>query len=150
MEKITHEELLIIYQGALEMARVDRQLTAREKEFLAELVELGRITQDEITLMEAALERDIFSLAKNLSSNLAKKTFLLTIATMAIADKKLHPKEKKLLINLTKQLNVGKVRLAGLSFQSSERMVLKLLSKVEVVNPDMEPEQQYSDLDFLR
>ncbi len=103
-------------------------------------------------------KEDIDQLSEKLSSKKAKKAFLLTLATMALADQVIDPSEKKMLDQLTKNLDVGKVKLNNLTFQECEDMVMKLISsadlprepiKKEVKEPKSTTTKQMSDIDIL-
>lgn len=129
-QEITHKDFLIIYRGSMLMAHVDNMLAPREKDFLSELADLGHINNKEIDALNAAKSDDIYRLIKYLSSKRSRKVFLLAIATMALADNVLDNEEVRFLEKLSKQLNVGSIKLKGLTYKKSERMVLKLLNSV--------------------
>ncbi len=112
------------------MAHIDNVLAPREKDFLLELADLGHINNKEIDELNKAKKDDIFKMVDSLSSKRARKIFILAIATMALADNVLAKEEIHFLDNISKQLNVGTIRIDNLTYDKSQQMVLKMLNSV--------------------
>ncbi|MCP4297987.1 MAG: TerB family tellurite resistance protein [Proteobacteria bacterium] len=129
-QNITHRDFITIYYGSMLMAHIDSALAPREKDFLLELADLGHINNKEIDQLNKANKDDIFKMIDSLSSERARKVFILAIATMALADNVLAKEEIQFLEILSKQLNVGTVRIDNLTYDKSQQMVLKMLNSV--------------------
>ena len=129
MADITDGDLLIILKAAVKMSHIDATIAQPEKEFLKKLLKINNLGTSNLMELRDSVDEDMIGLSKQLSSKKAKKAFLLTLATMALADEELEDREIQLLEKLSRQLDVGKVKLSDLSFKSSESTVLKLLSQ---------------------
>lgn len=150
MENITHSDLLIIYQGAWKMARAGTESSPVEQTFLEELRLLGQIDTDEADHIHHASTDSLLEMVDGLSSTKARRVFLLAVAAMALADRKLEVKEIKLLQQLTEKLDVGKVKLEETTFQPCRAMVLKYLKQVKIESDEKDNSPtQLSDLDLL-
>ncbi|MCP4751505.1 MAG: TerB family tellurite resistance protein [Proteobacteria bacterium] len=152
MEEITQSDMATILKAAVQMSNVDSSLSKQEKDFLKKLFRLSKTEPSKIRELKKASREDIDILSRQLSSQKAKKAFLLTLATMALADGDLAEDEKKMLEELTTKLEVGRVKLDGLTYENSEAMVLKLLSVVEKESAKKKAEMSsdhLSDFDML-
>jgi len=130
MAEITDTDMLIILKAALKMSNIDASIAQQEKAFLKKLLKINNLGVSKLNEIRDSIHEDITELSHQLSSKKSKKAFLLTLAAMALADDELEAKEKKLLEKLTRELDVGQVKLSELSFKTCESMVLKLLSQV--------------------
>jgi hypothetical protein len=159
MSQITQKDIIILLKAVIQMANIDGSFDPREKAFFEKLVYKGKINS---TIVEETIlpnQDNIDDLSQELSSLRAKKAFLLTLATMALADFKIDPREKKMLNDLTKSLNVGQIKLSDLTFEECEEMALKIISDSQKqVRSKLKKQklanngaylQQLSDIDIL-
>ena len=151
METVTRNDLKIIIKAGIQMAQQDSDMHETEEKIIQKMLEIGKIDMEEVNDMTFANQSDNLSLSEKLSSTTSKKLFLLSLATVALADENLEDHELEMLDSLTKKLNVGKVKIRELSYQSCEAMVLKMISKIKPLKAEKkkEPLTQYSDIDLI-
>ena len=154
MVDITDGDMLIILKAAIKMSHIDASIAQQEKAFLKKLLKINNLGLSNLEELRDSVRENTVELSKQLSSNKAKKAFLLTLATMALADEELEEREKRMLEQLSHELDVGQVKLSDLTFKSSESMVLKLLSQVgnnEISDKKREKlsHTQLSDFDLI-
>ncbi len=130
MNKITRLDLLIILKAAFQMAQQDSKIVTQEKEFLEEMMSIGNIEIEEIRQFRNFGINDISILANHLSSDRAKKVFLLTLASIAMIDELMDISEAEMLNNLTEKLNVGRVKLNKVSSKYCKEMIFQILADV--------------------
>ena len=133
MESITQTDLMIIIEGACKMAQKDSKLDEAEKKLLKKIMQAAGIESKELKQFENSNKVDIKGLSHKLSSDKAKKLFLLTLAGTALADQTIDINEKKMVDELTAELNVGKIAIEKISYKSCEQMILKLISESHIV-----------------
>jgi hypothetical protein len=133
MESISQTDLMIIIEGACQMAQTDSKLDKTEKKLLIKIMHAAGIEPKELKRFENSNKVDIKGLSHKLSSNKAKKLFLLTLAGTALADQTIDINEKKMVDELTVELNVGKIPLEKVTYKNCEEMILKLISESHIV-----------------
>jgi uncharacterized tellurite resistance protein B-like protein len=129
MKDITHKDLLIIIEGAFQMAKQDLKIVEAEKGLLNKILDTAGIEAKELKDFEDSGSVDIKELSNQLSSDKAKKLFLLTLVAVALADQTVDKSEKEMVDSLTKELNVGQIDIGKISYENCEKMILKLLSE---------------------
>ena len=129
MKDITYKDLLIIIEGAFQMARKDLKIVEAEKNLLDKMLEAAGIEAEELTDFQNLSSLDIKELSRQLSSEKAKKLLLLTLVAVALADQTVDKSEKEMVDSLTKELNVGQIDIGKISYENCEKMILKLLSE---------------------
>ena len=129
MKDITHKDLLIIIEGAFQMAKQDLKIVEAEKNLLDKMLEAAGIEAEELTDFQNLSSLDIKELSRQLSSEKAKKLLLLTLVAVALADQTVDKSEKEMVDSLTKELNVGQIDIGKISYENCEKMILKLLSE---------------------
>ena len=153
MAEITDTDLLIMLKAAIQMSSVDESIAQQEKAFLKKLLKINNLGVSKLSELRSSVHEDVAKLSRKLSSPKAKKAFLLTLAAMALADEELDNKEERMLEKLTRELEVGKVKISELTFASCESMVLKLLANVEPDDAAGKKEKlshtQLSDFDLI-
>ena len=130
MAEINDSDLLIILKAATKMSHIDASIAQQEKAFLKKLLKINNLGVSNLMELRDSVDEDMVALSQRLSSKVAKKAFLLTLAAMALADEELEDSETRLLEKMSRELDVGQVKLSELSFKSCESMVLKLLRQV--------------------
>lgn len=130
MGVITKEDLKIIVKGAIIMAQQDGKIVSQERGLINRLITEGRLDSAEFKDFEEPLDEDIAEFSSRLSNKRAKKVFLLTLFTVALADENFADSEKKLLDDLSEKLQVGNLNLVDYTYESSEKEVLELLRLV--------------------
>lgn len=125
--KISREEALIIVKGSIKMAQQDHKVVEQEVRLLQQIIQAAGIYPQEVGDFNAPVDEDISSLAAQLKSKLSKQAFLLCLATMALADGHIDDEEKKYFKELAKSLQVGTINLEGMSYETAEAKVLKIM-----------------------
>lgn len=128
MGTISEPDLHIIIKGAIQMAQQDNKLVSAEEGLIRKLIKAGNIDADEFGDLNAPLDEDIKSLCGQLSDDRAKKVFLLTLFTVAYADKEFDESEQELMDDLSKKLGVGKVKMDEHTMDACEKEVMKLIA----------------------
>lgn len=128
MSIISAADLRIIIKGAIQMAQQDNQVVSAEEGLIRNIIKAGNISEDEFTDFNTPLEEDISSLCEQLSDDRAKKIFLLTLFSVAYADREFDKSEQELLDDLSRKLGVGKVRMDDHTMEACEAEVMKLIA----------------------
>ena len=131
-DKVTHQDVLLMVQAALQMARQDQTLHVTEKRLIKRLVTVGHVNQQELTEIQDMAHEDIALMIDRISGRKARKAFLLTIVAVAIADEELDPAEEKMIALLTKRLGVGAIDLKQHNYEEIEGLVLKFVASAKV------------------
>ncbi len=134
------------------MCSVDSNVDEQEKLFLKKLAHTANLSSEEIREIRSSPKENVDILADKLSSQTAKKVFLLTLATMAKADEELSREELEMLDAMTLKLNIGRVKTKKMSYKACENMVLKLLIQTNTDNSSAVENSSgeiFSDLDLL-
>ena len=127
---INAKDLRIIIKGAIHMAQQDKKVVPEEKALIQKIIQAGKIDAEEFSLIDTPLEEDISDLCLQLSSDQAKKAFLLTMFTIAYADKDFDKSEQELLDDLSIKLGVGKVKMDAHTVKACEDEGMKLISAI--------------------
>ncbi len=149
---MTRSDLYLIFKAAAQMSSVDLDVADQEKLFLKKLAHTGNLSSAEIKKLRSSKNVKVEKLAEELSSQTAKKVFLLALATMAKADHELSEEELKMLDTMTLKLNIGRVKTREMTYEACENMVLKLLSQAvnsSSNNDNTDSRENFSDLDML-
>jgi hypothetical protein len=133
MESISQTDLMIIIEGACQMAQTDSKLDEREKKLLKKIMHAAGIEPKKLKQFENSNKVSIKELSQKLSSDKAKKLFLLTLAGTALADQSVDINERKMVDDLAKDLNVGKIAIEKITYKNCEEMILKLISESHIV-----------------
>jgi len=128
MKSITHKDLLIILSGAIQMSEKDLKVVEEEKGLLKKMMKASGIDSKSFKAFNDSNNIDIKTLSTQLSSDTAKKLFLLTITAIAKVDQIIDKSEKEMLDDLTKELKVGQINIGKVACENCEEMVLKMLS----------------------
>lgn len=128
MSKISVEDLRIIIKGAIHMAQQDNQVLSSEEGLIRDIIKAGNINEDEFSDLNAPLEEDISTLCNQLSNDRAKKVFLLTLFSVAYADKDFDKSEKELLDDLSGKLGVGKIKMDEHTIEACSAEVMKMIA----------------------
>jgi len=150
--EINRSDLFIIFKAAAQMCSVDSIVDEQEKQFLKKLAHTANLSSAEIKKIRSTPKEDVEDLAEKLSSQTAKKVFLLALATMAKADEELSREELEMLDAMTLKLNIGRVKTKKMSYKACESMVLKLLIQTNTNNSSVAESSSaeiFSDLDLL-
>jgi uncharacterized membrane protein YebE (DUF533 family) len=132
-QSILQKDLMIIIEAACQMAQADSKLDEAEKELLKKIMQAGGIDTKELKKFENSNNSNIKALANQLSSVKAKRLFLLTLVGTSLADQSVDIKEKKMIDDLTKELEVGSISINKMSYKSCEELILKLISESKVI-----------------
>lgn len=153
MKEVTRSDLFLIFKAAAQMSSVDSDVAEQEKLFLKKLAQTAALSPAEIKKLRSSVNEDVEKLAAGLSSQKAKKVFLLAMATMAKADQHLSKEELTMLKKLTLKLKIGRVKIETMSYEACENMVLKLLTQTVTPSGQDQKEKEsgdkFSDLDTL-
>mgnify|MGYP006413178393 CR=1 FL=1 len=84
MKDITYKDLLIIIEGAFQMARQDLKIVEAEKGLLNKMVEAAGIEAKELKDFQDSSSLDVKELSSQLTSEKAKKLLLLTLVAVAL------------------------------------------------------------------
>ena len=131
MSKISKSDLLIIIESAIQMALKDSTLVNEEKGLIKKIMGSGRITTADIKSHEQAKGVNIKSLCHQLSSTKSKKLMLLTMAAIAMVDNNLDADEIEMIHQVSKELNVGQIKLDPTHYQEYEELILKMISEMD-------------------
>jgi hypothetical protein len=131
MSKISKSDLLIILESAIQMALKDSTLVNEEKGLIKKIMGSGRITTADIKSHEQAKGVNIKSLCHQLSSTKSKKLMLLTMAAIAMVDNNLDADEIEMIHQVSKELNVGQIKLDPTHYQEYEELILKMISEMD-------------------
>ena len=146
MTQLEKSEALILLKGAIQMAQQNNQVGEREMDLLESIMTTADIEPLEIGEFTDPITDDIDELADQLTSNVAKRTFLLALATVALADGNITEKEISLFKHLSDKLNVGTINLRTLTYEKAEATTLKFLKRDEESHLQ---DKQVSDFDLL-
>lgn len=154
MEHLTKHDCMIILKAIYQMANVDSTFDKKEKSFFKKIMEKMDVQQDELKQFMNQKKESILILGEQLSSKKAKRTFLLTLASMALVDDHFEEKEEELLKSLSDKLDVGNVKIDNMDFKEAESFVLNMFSKHKETNVPASPKkefqvEQYNDLDIM-
>lgn len=130
MGSISAPDLHIIVKGAIHMAQQDKKIVSAEEGLIQKIIEAGKLDPQVYSDVNAPLNEDIADLSRQLSSDRAKKVFLLTLFAVAYADKEFDKSEQELLDNLSQKLGVGQIKMNEHTMEACEDEVMKLLSAV--------------------
>ncbi len=128
MGSISISDLHIIIKGAIHMAQQDDKVVSAEEGLIRNIIEASHVDPDDFSDLNAPLEDDISSLCQQLSDDRAKKVFLLTLFSVAYADKEFDQSEQELLDDLSEKLGVGKIKMDEHTMEACENEVMKLLA----------------------
>jgi hypothetical protein len=131
MSKISKSDLLIILESAIQMALKDSTLVSQEKGLIKKIMGSGHITTADIKNHEQAKGVNIKSLCHQLSSTKSKKLMLLTMAAIAMVDNNLDADEIEMIHQVSKELNVGQIKLDPTHYQEYEELILKMISEMD-------------------
>ncbi len=127
MKEITRSDLMIIIEGAYQMAQVDSDVDNAEISLLEKMMKAGGTDSQKLADFEKSNSVDLSELSSQLSSEKAKKLFLLTLAATALADQNLDINETDMMNKYAKELNVGVVAMNRITFENCEKLILKLI-----------------------
>lgn len=133
MQSIRQTDLMIIIEGAYKMAHADSKLHDAEIDFLKKIMQTAGIDTGELKHFEGINKPDIKGLSNRLSSIEAKKLFLLTLVATALADRTVDINEKKMVSDLTQELNVGEIAIEKISYENCEKMILQTISESKII-----------------
>lgn len=128
MSSISPSDIRIIVKGAIQMAQQDSKIVSAEEGLIRNIIKAGNIDEDEFADFNEPLKEDISELCQQLSGDRAKKVFLLTMFSVAYADKDFDKSEQELLDDLSKKLGVGRVKIDGHTMEACEKEVMKLIT----------------------
>lgn len=127
-DKVTHQDVLLMVQAALQMAQRDSKLETSEKNLIARMVKIGRVNPQELAEIKDMSHEDIGLMIDRLSGKKARKAFLLTLVAVAMADEELEASEKQMIESLTEKLGVGHIDLSKHNFLEVEDLVMKFVA----------------------
>ncbi len=146
MAQIEKAEALILLKGAIKMAQQDNQVVETEVNLLESIRVAAGIEPFAVDEYTEPIAEDITALASQLTSEKAKKAFLLALATVALVDGQLAEEELALFHHLAKRLQVGTINLHRLTYEKAEATMLRLLRRDR---PKQLQSKQVSDFDLL-
>jgi len=111
------------------MAQQDSKVVDQERGFIKKLIEVGEIDDSGVEDFTAPIEDSITELSEMLSSNKAKKVFLLTLFAVANSDGEYCNSEQGFLHDLSKKLGVGQIKVNKDTVKSCEKEVFRLISE---------------------
>ena len=128
MQSINQTDMMIIIEGACQMSQQDRKIDEAEKRLLTKVIHATGIDTEKLKQFKNSNKVNIKDLCHRLSSEKAKKLFLLTLTGTALADQAIDINEKKMVDDLTAELNVGKIDTEKVTYEICEQMILKTIS----------------------
>jgi|SRR3989339_2006411 len=131
-DKVTHQDVLLMVQAALQMAQRDEVLHDNEKRLIKRIVSVGHVNQQELQEIQDMSKEDISLMIDRISGKKARKAFLLTIVAVAIADDDLDPSEQEMITQLTERLGVGAIDISKHTYPEIEGLVLKFVASAKV------------------
>ena len=111
------------------MAQQDHNVSDNEAELMERIMTASNIQPYEVGEFSDPIDENVEELALQLKTRLAKRAFLLAMATVAQADGEVGPEERQWFNELAQLLNVGTIDLEHLTFDKAEAMVIKLLEE---------------------
>jgi len=127
-DRVTHQDVLLIVQAAIQMAQRDSKLDITEKRLISKMVKVGRINSQEMKEIQELASEDISLMIDRLSGRKSKKAFLLAIVAVAMADEDVDPEELRMITDLTGVLGVGQIDLSQHKYEEVEDLVLKFIA----------------------
>lgn len=127
MSNITGDDIRVMVNAAVNMAQQDGLVADKEKELLSRIVQTVGMTPADFGDFNKTTPFALEGLPDRLSGPVAKKAFILTLATMALVDDDFAFTEQEMIDSATKVLGVGKIKLTGIQFAQYETMLFKLL-----------------------
>jgi len=127
-DRVTHQDVLLLVQAAIQMAQRDAKLDITEKRLISKMVKVGRVNASEMKEIHELAKEDISLMIDRLSGRKAKKAFLLAIVAVAMADEDVDPEELRMIMDLTRALGVGQIDLRQHKYEEVEDLVLKFIA----------------------
>lgn len=127
MSTISRKDFILILVAAFQMASKDSNLDPHEKEVITNMVKVGHVTREELQYIRQHAKKDVKLYLNELSNELAEKTFLLTIATIAMADSEIDREEQIMVDELSDRLDLKRIELNTDYYQKYEMKVLQIL-----------------------
>lgn len=94
MAEITHQDLQIILQAAMEVAAADEAFLDAERGLINALIEKAGLSYEEARMVRGSIDRGDVAPVQNLSSHAAKRLCQLVIASTAVIDRELTEEEQ--------------------------------------------------------
>ena len=131
MSSVSKTDLLTILESAIQMALKDSKIVNQEKGLIKKIMGSGGISAEEIKSHDQAKDYNIQSLCQQLSSTKSKKLMLFTLAAIAMVDDNLDESEIEMIHQVSRELNVGQIKLDPSHYQEYEEMILKMISEID-------------------
>ncbi|MDT8447487.1 MAG: hypothetical protein RRB13_11400 [bacterium] len=142
-------DLAVVFSSAIAMAQRDGKLDKKEAQLIQELLDKAKLTLSDVGGLDSkpgAKDPDQAVLA--LSSVKAKRTYLLTLACVALSDGELADEELSYFAEKAIKLGVGTIDLSNLTFEKAVVTVKRILNEV-VGGESKFTGGQLSDIDLL-
>ena len=127
-DRVTHQDVLLIVQAAVQMAQRDSKLDITEKRLISRMVKVGHVSSQELKEVHELAKEDIGLMIDRLSGRKSRKAFLLAIVAVAMADEDIDPEEVKMIAGLTEKLGVGNIDIEKHKYEEIEDLVLKFVA----------------------
>ena len=145
---MNQEELVVVFQAAIAMARQDGDLKDNETKLIKELLKAGGLSPEQVGGFEGKIDPHPEKKVGALASVKAKRTYLLVLATVAMADGSLDDVEVEYFNQMAQRLGVGTINLKALTLDKAVATAKRIVG--EAVNADASKGgPQPSDIDLM-
>ena len=144
---MNQEELKVVLTAGIAMAQKDGKFEKHEAELIQRFLDLAGLTLMEVGGLDGLEEESPEQTVLSLGSVKAKRTYLLTLACVALADKDLDPSELSYFKEKAQKLGVGTIDLENLTLEKAVATLERIIGDVEPNTGTMG--QQPSDIDFM-
>lgn len=142
------EELTVVFRSAIAMAQRDGKLDKNEAQLIQELLDLAGISLVDVGGMDSGAS-DPEAAVVNLSSVKAKRTYLLTLACVALVDGELADEELKYFADKAKKLGVGTIDLSQMTLEKGVATIKRIVGELAESDDPEFSGGQMSDIDLL-
>jgi len=145
------DELKIVLKAGIAMAQKDGKFDKQEAELIEHLLQLGGLTLLDVGGFDELIETDPEQAVVALKSVKAKRTYMLTLACVAMADKQLDPSELAYFKDKALKLEVGTIDLEQITYEKAVSTLERIIGEIptdKVVRPEHNGPQP-SDIDLM-
>ena len=142
------DELVVVFKAAIAMARQDGDLKDNETKLINSLLEAGGLSAAEVGGFDGKMDPHPEKKVGALESVKAKRTYLLVLATVAMADGSLDDVEVEYFNQMANRLGVGTIDLKALTLDKAVATAKRIVGEASPT-ADGKGAPQPSDIDLM-
>ena len=140
-------ELIVVFKSALAMAQQDGELHDQEAKVVEGLLVAAGLNIDDVGGLEGGGDADPERAVGALASVMAKRTYLLVLGAVAMADGQLDDGEADYFNQMAQRLGVGTINLKALTLEKALATAKRIIGEVPKGGGKTGP--QPSDIDMM-